>query len=56
VVLKPRHLPDLTGVAVSPTAGDMSAAVAAADQGSPGAIVLYMSQAQGSPLAWRLAL
>jgi ABC-type branched-subunit amino acid transport system substrate-binding protein len=48
VVLKPRHLPDVTGIAVSPTAGDMSAAVAAASQGSPGAIVLYMSQAQGN--------
>jgi ABC-type branched-subunit amino acid transport system substrate-binding protein len=48
VVLRPRKLPDVNAVGVSPTAGDMSAAVAKANQGSPGAIILYTPQAQAS--------
>jgi ABC-type branched-subunit amino acid transport system substrate-binding protein len=48
VVLAPRHLPPVTAVGVSPTTGDMSAAVAKADQGSPSAIVLYTSQARAN--------
>jgi ABC-type branched-subunit amino acid transport system substrate-binding protein len=48
VVLAPRHLPPVTAVGVSSTTGDMSAAVAAADQGSPGAIVMYTAQAQAN--------
>jgi ABC-type branched-subunit amino acid transport system substrate-binding protein len=48
VVLGPRHLPPVTAVGVSPTAGDLSAAVAKADQGSPGAIIIYTGQAQAN--------
>ena len=48
VVLTPRHLPPVNAVAVSPTAGDLSAAAAKADQGSPGAIVMYTGQAQAN--------
>src|SRR5487761_79957 len=47
-VLTPRHLPPVTSVGVSPTAGDLSAAVAKADQGSPGAIIVYTGQAQAN--------
>jgi ABC-type branched-subunit amino acid transport system substrate-binding protein len=48
VVLRPRKLPDVNAIGVSPTAGDLSAAVAKANQGSPGAIVLYTGQAQAN--------
>jgi ABC-type branched-subunit amino acid transport system substrate-binding protein len=48
VVLRPRRLPDVNAVGVPPTAGDLSAAVAKADQGSPGAIILYTPQAQAN--------
>jgi ABC-type branched-subunit amino acid transport system substrate-binding protein len=48
VVMAPRHLPSVTPVGVSPTAGDLSTAVAKADEGSPGAIVLYTGQAQAN--------
>ena len=48
VVLTPRHLPPVISVAVSPTAGDLSAAVAKAGQGSPGAIIVYTGQAQAN--------
>jgi branched-chain amino acid transport system substrate-binding protein len=47
-VLTPRHLPPATAVGVSPTAGDLSAAVAKAGQGSPGAIIVYTGQAQAN--------
>jgi ABC-type branched-subunit amino acid transport system substrate-binding protein len=48
VVLAPRHLPPVTPVGVSPSAGDLSAAVAKANQGSPGAIIIYTGQAQAN--------
>jgi branched-chain amino acid transport system substrate-binding protein len=48
VVMGPRHLPPVTAVGVSPTAGDLSAAVAKANQGSPGAIIIYTGQAQAN--------
>jgi ABC-type branched-subunit amino acid transport system substrate-binding protein len=47
-VLTPRKLPAMTAVGVSPTTGDMSAAVAAASLGSPGAIIMYTGQAQAN--------
>jgi ABC-type branched-subunit amino acid transport system substrate-binding protein len=47
-VLTPRKLPPMTAVGVSPTTGDMSAAVAKASLGSPGAIVMYTGQAQAN--------
>jgi ABC-type branched-subunit amino acid transport system substrate-binding protein len=47
-VMAPRHLPPVTPVGVSPTAGDLSAAVAKADEGSPGAIIIYTGQAQAN--------
>jgi ABC-type branched-subunit amino acid transport system substrate-binding protein len=47
-VLTPRKLPPMSAVAVSPTQGDMSAAVAKAEQSSPNAIILYMGQAQAN--------
>jgi ABC-type branched-subunit amino acid transport system substrate-binding protein len=47
-VLAPRKLPDVNGVGVPITAGDLSAAVAKANQGSPGAIVMYTGQAQAN--------
>jgi ABC-type branched-subunit amino acid transport system substrate-binding protein len=48
VVLTPRHLPPVNAVGVSPTAGDLSAAVAKADQSSPDGIVLFAGQAQAN--------
>src|SRR5262249_36069631 len=48
VVLAPRKLPPLTAVGVPFTAGDLSAAVAKASQGSPDAIVMYTGQAQAN--------
>jgi ABC-type branched-subunit amino acid transport system substrate-binding protein len=48
VVLTPRHLPPMNAVGVSPTAGDLSAAVAKADQSSPDGIVLFAGQAQAN--------
>jgi ABC-type branched-subunit amino acid transport system substrate-binding protein len=48
VVLKPRGLPPVNAVGVSTTAGDMSAAVAEASQGSPSAIIMYTSQAHAN--------
>jgi ABC-type branched-subunit amino acid transport system substrate-binding protein len=47
-VLTPRKLPPMTAVGVSPTTGDMSAAVAKASLGSPGAIIMYAGQAQAN--------
>jgi ABC-type branched-subunit amino acid transport system substrate-binding protein len=48
VVLAPRHLPPVTAVGVPPTTGDMSAAVAKADQGSPSAIIMYTAQSRAN--------
>jgi ABC-type branched-subunit amino acid transport system substrate-binding protein len=48
VVLTPRKLPPLTTVGIPITAGDLSAAVAKASQGSPAAIVTYTSQSQSN--------
>jgi branched-chain amino acid transport system substrate-binding protein len=47
-VLGPRKLPNVTAVGVSPTAGDLSAAVAKANEGSPDGIVMYTGQAQAN--------
>jgi ABC-type branched-subunit amino acid transport system substrate-binding protein len=47
-VLAPRKLPPMSAVAVSPSQGDMSAAVAKAEQSSPDAIILFMGQAQAN--------
>ena len=48
VVLTPRHLPPVNAVGVPNNAGDVSPAVAKAEQGSPGAIVVYIGQAQAN--------
>ena len=48
VVLAPRGLPPVNAVGVPSTAGDMSAAVAEASQGSPSAIIMYTSQAHAN--------
>jgi ABC-type branched-subunit amino acid transport system substrate-binding protein len=48
VVLAPRHLPPVNAIGVPNNAGDVSPAVAKAEQGSPGAIVIYIGQAQAN--------
>jgi branched-chain amino acid transport system substrate-binding protein len=48
VVLAPRKLPPMNALGVSPTAGDLSAAVAKAVASSPDGIVLYTGQAQAN--------
>jgi|HubBroStandDraft_6_1064221.scaffolds.fasta_scaffold81842_4 branched-chain amino acid transport system substrate-binding protein len=48
VVLAPRHLPAVNAVGVSPTAGDLSSAVAKAAANSPDAIVMFTGQAQAN--------
>jgi ABC-type branched-subunit amino acid transport system substrate-binding protein len=47
-VLTPRHLPPVNAVGVPNSAGDVSPAVAKAEQGSPGAIITYIGQAQAN--------
>jgi branched-chain amino acid transport system substrate-binding protein len=47
-VLGPRKLPNVTTVGVSPTAGDLSAAVAKANEAAPDGIVTYTGQAQAN--------
>jgi ABC-type branched-subunit amino acid transport system substrate-binding protein len=48
VVMGPRKLSNVTAVGVSPMAGDLSAAVAKANEGHPDGIVLYTGQAQAN--------
>jgi branched-chain amino acid transport system substrate-binding protein len=48
IVLAPRHLPPMNAVGVSPTAGDLSAAVAKAEQTKPDGIVLFTGQPQAA--------
>jgi ABC-type branched-subunit amino acid transport system substrate-binding protein len=48
VVMGPRKLPNVNGVGVSPTAGDLSTTVVKAEQGSPSAIIMYASQAHSN--------
>jgi branched-chain amino acid transport system substrate-binding protein len=48
VVLAPRHLPPVNAIGVPNFSGDLSPAVAKAEQGSPDAIVTYTGQAQAN--------